>query len=215
MQDQELWHSKWAANQIGFHLTDVNPLLKQYWPKLGPAHEMNVLVPLCGKSEDLVWLAEKHHEVIGVELSDIAVRAFFAEHFYTPTVTPLNGQHSLYQFDELSLYAGDFFTAPIAPVDLVYDRAALIALPQELREQYVEKVLSCAKDGAKILLVTLDYQQQDMKGPPFAVPASEVEQLFSRCKSVTKLERNENIERHGKLKEASPYFAEEVWLIEI
>lgn len=96
MRDQEFWHSKWASNQIGFHLEDVNPLLPAYWHHANPKREDKVLVPLCGKSEDLVWLATKHDSVEGVELSQIAVRSFFAEHFYTPTVTPISGMHELY-----------------------------------------------------------------------------------------------------------------------
>jgi thiopurine S-methyltransferase len=75
--DKDFWLTKWASNRIGFHLTDVNPLLIEYWPELSPKEEEQVLVPLCGKSEDLVWLASKHQKVIGVELSEIAVRAFF------------------------------------------------------------------------------------------------------------------------------------------
>lgn len=133
MRDPEFWHNKWAANQIGFHLEDVNPLLIRFWSDLAPKRSEKVLVPLCGKSEDLIWLANQHDSVQGVELSQIAVRSFFAEHFYTPTVTRLNAQHELYQFDELTLFTGDFFTAPVESVDLVYDRAALVALPEEMR----------------------------------------------------------------------------------
>ncbi len=90
MKDPEFWHAKWASNQIGFHLTDVNTLLTDHWHTTQPKREDRVFVPLCGKSEDLVWLAEKHNDVQGVELSPIAVRAFFAEHFYTPTVTQIS-----------------------------------------------------------------------------------------------------------------------------
>ncbi len=81
MKDSEFWHKKWASNQIGFHLEDVNPLLIRYWDRTNPRASDNVLVPLCGKSEDLIWLAAKHDAVQGIEISDIAVRSFFAEHF--------------------------------------------------------------------------------------------------------------------------------------
>lgn len=136
-----------AANQIGFHLEDVNPLLIRFWSDLAPKRSQKVLVPLCGKSEDLIWLANQHDSVQGVELSQIAVRSFFAEHFYTPTVTRLNAQHELYQFDELTLFTGDFFTAPVESVDLVYDRAALVALPEEMRAEYAQRVLQLLKPG--------------------------------------------------------------------
>ncbi|MCG9579212.1 thiopurine S-methyltransferase [Vibrio tubiashii] len=215
MRDPEFWHGKWAANQIGFHLEDVNPLLIKYWQETNPSQEDNVFVPLCGKSEDLVWLATKHSDVQGVELSNIAVRAFFAEHFYTPMVMPINGQHELFQFDELSIYVGDYFNAPIMPVDIVYDRASLIALPKEMRVQYVEKIKSLLKPGGRILLVTLDYDQELMPGPPFAVPESEVRALYDGYK-ITKLESNEEAEKHPKIaKHESARFAEEVYLIEV
>ncbi|MEZ8823883.1 thiopurine S-methyltransferase [Vibrio sp. 10N.261.55.A7] len=214
MQDPEFWHNKWAANQIGFHLDDVNPLLTQFWPMTSPKRSDSVFVPLCGKSEDLVWLATKHADVKGVELSNIAVRSFFAEHFYTPMVTTLNGQHELYQFDELSIYTGDVFTAPIQQVDIVYDRAALIALPESMRVDYANLIKSKLTQSGRILLVTLEYQQEEMAGPPFSVPRSEVESLFSEYK-ITRLHRDEADAEHPKrLKKGLSRFAEEVWLIE-
>ena len=97
--EHEFWESKWASNVIGFHLSDTNPILTQYWSALKPQRNDTVFVPLCGKSMDLDWLAEKHNSVTGVELSKIAVRAFFAERLYTPTVTALTSTLELYEFD--------------------------------------------------------------------------------------------------------------------
>lgn len=214
MRDPEFWHGKWAANQIGFHLEDVNPLLIKYWQHTSPRFEDKVFVPLCGKSEDLVWLATKHEDIQGVELSNIAVRAFFAEHFYTPMVMPINGQHELFQFDELSIYVGDYFTAPVKPVDIVYDRASLVALPEEMRADYVAKIKSLLNQGGRILLVSLDYVQEEMAGPPFSVPEQEIRALYSEYK-VTKLYRDEAEDDHPKIaKKGLSRFAEEVYLIE-
>ncbi len=214
MRDPEFWHSKWASNQIGFHLEDVNPLLIDHWHKTAPQRDEKVLVPLCGKSEDLTWLAAKHDEVHGVELSTIAVRAFFAEHFYTPLVVQINSNHELYQFDELSIFTGDFFTAPIETYDIIYDRAALIALPEEMRCEYVARLKSVLKPGGRILLVTLDYVQDEMAGPPFSVPHPEVESLFSEFK-VERLAQNTADAQHPKrAKKGLSRFAEEVWLIQ-
>ncbi|MEZ9058225.1 thiopurine S-methyltransferase [Vibrio pelagius] len=214
MNNPEFWHNKWAANQIGFHLEDVNPLLIEFWKHTEPSHEKSVFVPLCGKSEDLVWLASKHQDVQGVELSQIAVRAFFSEHFYTPMVTQINGQHELYQFDELSIYTGDYFTAPIQAVDIIYDRASLVALPKEMRVQYVARLKQLLKPGGKILLVTLDYDQEEMSGPPFSVPRDEVEQLFSEYK-ITQLNQDIADDDHPKIaKKGLSRFSEEVYLIE-
>ncbi|WP_046224074.1 thiopurine S-methyltransferase [Vibrio sp. ECSMB14106] len=214
MNNPEFWHNKWAANQIGFHLEDVNPLLIEFWEKTNPNYEKSVFVPLCGKSEDLIWVASKHEEVQGVELSQIAVRAFFSEHFYTPTVTQINGQHELYQFDELSVYTGDYFTAPIQPVDIIYDRASLVALPAEMRVQYVERLKQLLKPGGKILLVTLDYDQNEMAGPPFSVPKLEIDQLFAGYK-ITLLNQDIADDEHPKIaKKGLSRFCEEVYLIE-
>ncbi|EGR2770866.1 TPA: thiopurine S-methyltransferase [Vibrio parahaemolyticus] len=214
MRDQEFWHSKWASNQIGFHLEDVNPLLPACWHHANPKREDKVLVPLCGKSEDLVWLATKHDSVEGVELSQIAVRSFFAEHFYTPTVTPISGMHELYQFDELSIYTGDFFTAPVSQADIVYDRAALVALPQDMREEYVARLKLLLNPGGRILLVTLNYPQEEMAGPPFSVPLEEIQQLFAGYK-VTCLNVVQADEHHPKIaKKGLSRFSEEVYLIE-
>ncbi|EGU40084.1 thiopurine S-methyltransferase [Vibrio ichthyoenteri ATCC 700023] len=214
MKDSEFWHNKWAANQIGFHLEDVNPLLIKYWPMTNPSSSDSVFVPLCGKSEDLVWLATKHQDVQGVELSNIAVRAFFAEHFYTPTVMPVSGQHELFQFDELNIYVGDYFTVPIKPVDIIYDRAALIALPEAMRDEYISCLKTRLKPGGRILLVSLDYPQGEMAGPPFSVAEQEVMRHFAEF-TVTKLNRDEADEHHPKIAQKGlSRFAEEVYLIE-
>lgn len=178
--EHEFWHSKWAENKIGFHLGDVHPLLTQYWSSTNADHDHTILVPLCGKSEDLDWLAAKHSHVIGVELSDIAVRSYFAERFYTPTVTQLDSFNSLYQFDELSIYQGDIFTAPLPHVDIIYDRAALVALPPELRQEYAQRLISLVNDGGSILLISVEHQLAKPT-PPFSVEAEEISTLFNGC----------------------------------
>lgn len=212
--DAEFWHSRWAENRIGFHLNDTNPVLTKYWPRLSASRSDTVLVPMCGKSLDMTWLAEKHTQVIGVELSEIAVRAYFSEHLYTPTVIPLGNGQTLYEFDEVSIYCGDFFATKIDPVDVVYDRAALIAMPPSMRQMYVEQLLSMVKPGGRILLVTLDYPQAEMDGPPFCVTGEEVARLFSGCQ-ITHLERDEADESHPRRQRGLSRFAEEVWLIEL
>jgi thiopurine S-methyltransferase len=162
---------------------------------------------------DLDWLAEKHNSVTGVELSKIAVRAFFAERLYTPTVTALTSSLELYEFDEFTIYSGDYFTAPIEATDLIYDRAALVALPKEMRVEYVQVLRTRLKEGGRILLVTLDYAQDEMSGPPFSVPEEEVRSLFSGM-TITRLLRDEADANHPRIKKGLSRFAEEVWLIE-
>lgn len=211
--EHDFWHQKWATNKIGFHLTDVNPVLNQFWSHLNPKREESVFVPLCGKSMDLDWLAERHDLVVGVELSKIAIRAYFSERLYTPTVIRLSGQHERYEFDELQLYVGDYFTAPIAPVDLIYDRAALVALPKILRQEYVSILLSRLNQGGRVLLVTLDFPQHEKAGPPFSVLETEVRSLFDGLK-VTRLQRDDENKNQPKSNNGLSRFAEEVWLIE-
>ncbi len=213
MKDPEFWHSKWASNQIGFHLNDVNPLLIEHWHRTEPQRHEKVFVPLCGKSEDLVWLAAKHDEVHGVELSTIAVRSFFAEHFYTPLVIQVNAHHELYQFDELSIYTGDYFTAPVESYDIVYDRAALVALPEDMRQEYVARLKSLLKPGGRILLITLDYEQREMPGPPFSVPESEVERLFPEYEVERIFRDADDAQLLKSSRKNLSRFAEEVWLI--
>ncbi|WP_064603909.1 thiopurine S-methyltransferase [Photobacterium sp. J15] len=212
--DAEFWHSRWAENRIGFHLNDVNPKLIKHWPAVSTSRDDSVLVPMCGKSLDMTWLAEKHNKVIGIELSDIAVRAFFSELFYIPTVTSLGNGQTMYELDEITIYCGDFFSTQIDPVDVVYDRAALIAMPEPMRLMYAECLLSMVKAGGRILLITLDYPQAEMDGPPFSVTQNEIEMLFKGCK-ITALERDEADESHPRRQRGLSRFAEEAWLIEV
>ncbi len=212
--DKDFWLSRWAENRIGFHLTNVNPLLIEYWSALNPKKSESVFVPLCGKSEDLIWLANQNNEVVGVELSEIAVRSFFAEHLYTPTVIPMKPICSLYAFDEIKIYCGDFFTVPLKTYSLIYDRAALIALRPEMREKYVERLLSLTEEGARILLVTIDYQlDEDIipHKPPFSVSEKEIKSLF-RGKRITKL-ASDNKALRPSASLSYVYFKEDVWLI--
>ncbi|ELR67942.1 Thiopurine S-methyltransferase [Photobacterium marinum] len=212
--DAEFWHSRWAENRIGFHLNDVNPKLIKHWPAVSTSRDDSVLVPMCGKSLDMTWLAEKHNKVIGIELSDIAVRAFFSELFYIPTVTSLGNGQTMYELDEITIYCGDFFSTQIDPIDVVYDRAALIAMPEPMRLMYAERLLSMVKAGGRILLITLDYPQPEMDGPPFSVTQNEIEMLFKGCK-ITALERDEADESHPRRQRGLSRFAEEAWLIEV
>jgi thiopurine S-methyltransferase len=212
-QDHDFWHQKWASNKIGFHQIEVNSKLEKFWTHLAPTQNQSVLVPLCGKSEDMIWLSRFHHQVIGCELSDIAVRSFFAEHLYTPTVTTLNSAFSLYQFDELSIYVGDFFNAPINPVERIYDRAALIALPEELRAAYAARLNDMLLPGGKILLITLSYPQHEKQGPPYAVEHDELNRLFSDY-DMQLLESDDSEFELQQAKSGVSRFSEQVWLLQ-
>ena len=178
--EPKFWQERWARNQIGFHLPEVNPYLQRHWPQLALAEGAKVLVPLCGKSLDLMWLASLGFRVLGVELSEQAVEAFFSEQSLAPRITQ-RGVFKVYQADLIEVWCGDFFALDaqvLADCTALYDRAALIALPPLLRAQYAERLNTLLRPGCQGLLITLDYDQTQKAGPPFAVTHDEVKVLL-------------------------------------
>lgn len=176
----DFWHERWESRQIGFHRDEVHPYLARFWPALGIAPGSRVFVPLCGKSNDLLWLCAQGHEVVGVEVSPIAVREFFEENRLTPTISTVDS-FQCYECDGICLYCGDFFAltaSHLAGVSAVYDRAALVALPPEMRGDYARHLLELLPSGAKTLLVAFEYPQHEMPGPPFNVDGAEITALF-------------------------------------
>lgn len=197
------WHKRWADNQIGFHQARVNPYLQTYWPALGLAQGSRVLVPLCGKSLDLAWLAGQGHRVLGVELSRRAVEDFFSEHGLTPQVIQ-QGAFEVWRSGDVELWCGDFFALQAQDVsDCVglYDRAAVIALPPAMRERYLALLSTLLLPACKGLLVTLDYDQSRLDGPPFSVADDEVRTGFSSWQ-VDTLEERQIIQESPKFEQA-------------
>lgn len=187
----EFWHERWAAGQIGFHQTSVNPHLQRFWPELGLTQGSAVFVPLCGKSRDMLWLRSMTNTVVGVELSPLAVAAFVAEHALAARQFSLP-DFQVWDAPDIRLYAGDFFklTPTLLPeVRAVFDRAALVALPPEMRPAYVRHLVSLIVPGTRILLVSFDYPQQEMAGPPFSVGHDEVRTLFGGTCDIRELHR--------------------------
>lgn len=183
------WQARWSRSEIGFHLAEVNPYLQRYWPDLGLATGARVLVPLCGKSLDLAWLAGQGFRVTGVELAQRAVEDFFTEHGLEPVVSE-EGPFRLYRAGSVEIYCGDFFALTeqqLSDCTALYDRAALIALPPPMRERYVAHLTQVLPAGCQGLLVTLDYDQAQMDGPPFAVTDDEVQRLFAQRWQVSNL----------------------------
>ncbi len=178
--EPKFWQERWARNQIGFHLPEVNSYLQRHWPRLALAEGAKVLVPLCGKSLDLMWLASQGLRVMGVELSEHAVEAFFSEQNLTPRITR-QGVFKVYQAGLIEIWCGDFFALEaevLVDCSALYDRAALIALPPLMRAQYAERLNSVLRPGCQGLLITLDYEQALKAGPPFAVADEEVKVLL-------------------------------------
>lgn len=181
---RDFWLARWSRQEIGFHQADVNGWLKRLWPGLGVPEDGAVFVPLCGKSLDMLWLAEQGHRVYGVELAEDAVRAFFDESGRPCRVERLRHMQQ-FNADTLTVYCGDFMdltSGHLPGVRAVYDRAALIALPERMRSHYADHLLRIVSDGCVILLLTLEYDQKQVAGPPHAVTEPEVQSLFGeRC----------------------------------
>ena len=185
----DFWHERWQRNEIGFHQQEINAHLQDYWARLAVPAGGLVFVPLCGKSRDLLWLRARGHAVLGVEISPIAVRDFFIENALTPQVTR-QGAFERYEADGLVVLCGDFFDLTpelLQAVAGVYDRAALIALPPELRTRYAGHSAAILPAATATLLVTMEYAQNEMNGPPFAVREDEVRRLYDKRYAVTSL----------------------------
>lgn len=192
--EADFWHQRWRKNQIGFHQHGINPHLVRYWDQLDAGPEARVFVPLCGKSRDMLWLAERGHPVVGCELSELAVAAFFEEAGLTAHRT-MDGPVERWTASSIEILLGDFFKLDrrlIGPVDTVYDRAALVALPQAMRRDYVEALARLLAPGTELLLLSLEYAQAEMEGPPFSVPEAEVRSLFGAVAEVERLEAAAN-----------------------
>lgn len=176
----EFWQEKWEANELGFHQEEIHPLLKRYWPQLSLTKNSRVLVPLCGKSNDLLWLEQSGHQVLGAELSQIAVEAFFSENNLLAEQSE-EMAFKRYCSGNIELLCGDFFTVDhdlIGDIEAIFDRAALVALPEKMRCDYANKIREVTKSGVQILLVTVSYETSEINPPPFTVTEEEVRRLY-------------------------------------
>ncbi len=200
---KEYWLDRWEREDIGFHQSTINPYLLEYWQKLDLARNSAVFVPLCGKSRDMLWLREQGHEVLGIELSYAAAQAFFTESGHTPQCATSNTFKHL-AADNIHILCGDFFDLcrdDLAKITAVYDRAALIALPPETRKRYVHHLLNILPPDAQILLITLDYPNAEMSGPPFAVSIDEVITLYQSHFEIKLLTKQDVITQNPRFQE--------------
>ncbi len=194
--EHAFWHARWEEGRIGFHQDDTNALLLEHWSALGCNAERQVFVPLCGKSGDMLWLREQGHPVIGVELNESACEAFFAEND-AKAEKALSGAYQRYLCDGIELLCGDVFELDVerlAQVGAVYDRAALVALPPEMRKRYAQMLIELLPAGVTILLVSMEFEGD--QGPPFAVLEDEVRMLFESRFQVQRLtEAQDDLQR--------------------
>lgn len=199
--DIEFWNKRWDNNQIGFHQQSVNPYLAYFYGEKGIAQEkrqsLKVFVPLCGKSLDMLWLAQNGYAVFGIECSERAVEDFFAENGLNHKMVAKgegSERHAFYSHDEqdanIEIYQGDFFALKkddLNGITDVFDRAALIAFPEDLRRSYAAKMAELQQVDTRTLLVTLGYDQSEMSGPPYSVSEEEVFDLYQKNFSIDKL----------------------------
>jgi thiopurine S-methyltransferase len=198
----EFWHDRWRKGQIGFHQSAVDRRLQQYWPDLGLATGSRVFVPLCGKSLDLLWLRERGHSVAGIDLSALALESFCMENGIAARRRTL-GDLEVYETSDLQLYCGDLFALTaklLGSVAAVYDRAALIAWTPEQRAAYGTHMTQLTSPGTQTLLITLEYAQAQMTGPPFSVSADDVERLYVQNHSIRVLGRHDILANEARLR---------------
>ena len=210
------WIERWRNNQIGFHQKDTNPFLIRHLNKLQRNHPKKILIPLCGKTLDISYLLEQGFQVIGVELSDKAVGQLFDQIGQSPQITDVSKTNNTpiirQQIDGLTIFHANIFdlTADeIGNVDAIYDRAALVALPAEMRKRYTQHLLQLTGPVPQLLL-TFEYDQTQIDGPPFSISTSEIENHYQRSYTIKKLESvplEPGIK--GKVKAT-----ENVWLLE-
>ena len=213
---KEFWQERWQQNQIGFHSEEINHHLLKVWPALNIAPGSRVFVPFCGKSKDMLWLQAQGFEVIGVELSQLAVQAFFAEN-ELPAATGRQGRFTVTEAENLRIYCGDFFDLTVddlTGVAAVYDRASLVALPAGMRAAYAAHMQQLLGPGTKTLLMTFDYSQHEMQGPPFSVQTAEVLALYSSWCDVDLLYTRDILDREPHFRDKGvSWMQEQVYVL--
>lgn len=188
--EPEFWHGKWQRNEIGFHEGKPNRLLTRHLGRLGLRPASHILVPLCGKTADIPWLMAAGFRVSGVELNPLAVEQLFSGLGLDATIAQA-GRLVRHSAPGIDLYLGDVFELSaemLGGVDAVYDRAALVALPSDIRARYARH-LAAITAAAPQLLVSFDYDTASMEGPPFSVEGAEIEALYGDTHTISLLER--------------------------
>ena len=198
------WLHFWENNETNWHSDTITQELVEYFELFELESRDKVFVPLCGKSLDMIYIMNQGFSVVGVEISEIGVRQFFSENNLAYKITKVD-DFDLYSTENLEIYCGDFFALTskhLNNVKSVFDRKSLIALEPEVRQKYVKHLNDIISLGARILLVTLQYPQYQMSGPPFSVDKSEVESLFSMTFESRELRSFNDIENESKLTRA-------------
>lgn len=197
------WHSYWTGKRPGFHEASVNVYLQQFLPRFDLQPQDGIFLPLCGKAHDIQWLAQQGLNVVGVELSEVAIKSFFEEWGISFDVSEEN-DFRVFRSHNITLYQGDYMNLKpehLAHCKMVYDRASIVAIETFNRQSYVNQLLSIIPQKIPILMVTLEYDQNVMSGPPFSVPVEEIEGLFEPDYRLTRLITQEQINERERWRE--------------
>ena len=200
---KDYWLDRWKHNETGFHQDDINAYLIKYWHTLQLEIGTQIFVPLCGKTYDMVWLHNQGHSVLGVELSILAIKAFYEEKGWIPSHLP-GKLFDSFTVNNINILHGDFFNLAahdLANVRAVYDRASLVALSPETRFRYTQHILNILPSTTQILLVSLNYPQPEMQGPPFAVSPDEIIALFQNYAKIQLLEQVDILEENPRFQQ--------------
>jgi thiopurine S-methyltransferase len=188
--EADFWHRRWEKKEIGFHEEHGNHLLKRYIKSFDIASNDVIFVPLCGKTKDIAWLLSHGFKIVAVELNEDAVQQLFAELGSFPQIEKI-GLFKRYYIRDLSVFVGDFFALSqemLGNVALIYDRAALVALPADMRERYSHH-LAKITSHAQQLLICYQYDQNLFKGPPFSVEYEYVKAYYHEIYLIESLYR--------------------------
>ena len=214
--EHKFWRERWKEGRVGFHQADVHPTLLKRKKELFSLSGQSVLVPLAGKSFDVNWFAQEGHEVTAIELSVIAAREFHEEHQREPTVGKV-GSYEVFQSERCRFMVGDVFNAKElgeGSFDIVWDRAALVALDPPRRAKYGPLMLSMLKPGGFILLNTFRYPRGIKEGPPHSIEEQEIWALYGDNARIELLESADRIEEETRWKEMGfPFWVTSTWKI--
>jgi thiopurine S-methyltransferase len=180
IMDPSFWHQRWEKSEIAFHESKANPLLVKHFTELSLGKGRRILVPLCGKTRDISWLLSNGYRVAGAELSQLAIEQLFIELGVQPETSPV-GEVEQWSANNLDIFIGDIFALSrkmLGPVDAIYDRAALVAFPEEMRNRYAVHLTEITGKAPQ-LLICYDYDQSLMEGPPFSVTSEEVKRHYA------------------------------------
>ncbi|MGB3299419.1 MAG: thiopurine S-methyltransferase [Phormidesmis sp.] len=173
------WLEKWKNNNIAFHNSEANPLLIKYFKTLSLAAGSRIFLPLCGKTLDIAWLLSQGYRVVGAELSEIAIEQLFMTLGKQPKIVEVD-KLKHYSAEDIDIFVGDIFdlsSSVLGAADAIYDRAALVALPKEVRNRYTAHLMKITAKAPQMIICYV-YDQALMEGPPFSVSDEEIYQHY-------------------------------------